>query len=154
MPTSIKLTDNLYWNASGSSVAVRTYTSTSSASSTHTNVASLYNSWVRIDCGGFDNQMEYPGSIGGVQDFGVPIGTNAAQAITFASEFNSAPVVVMNAAAGDGASDDGHWKDYAYTLASVINTSTTTKGTTLRVCMSANSGYRWLPNLWWIAVGK
>lgn len=98
MPTSLKLSQ-YYWDPTG--VAVRTYTSTSSASSTHTGATTLQDDWLRIDCGGYDN-MQYDN----VKDR-VDEGEDNEWPYTFRNAFTSTPIVVAGAGPGDGATDDG-----------------------------------------------
>ena len=79
------------------------------------------------------------------------IGSSADQTFTYRSAFTNNPPLLVCAGTDDSNTDDGHWKDYAYGIAFVKSRLST--GGSIRVCLGADSGYRWPPNLWWIAFG-
>lgn len=141
MANSLKLSDNLYWDATG--VIVRTYTSSGNNVCTEAITSSRTlqadSSW--IDCGGF---MYSDSSLS--RKVVCNSGANWNQDVSFGMTFSRDPTVVCCCAIGS----DGTDGSYGHVTASVQDI--TASGFSAKVANNATKNFG--VSYFWIAVGK
>lgn len=137
MANKLKLSDNLYWDASG--IIVRGYSATNDSTKLNMNVSrTLQNDFNWIDCG------KYESSVNGAWNVGVS--ANATKKVTFAKAYANTPDVICCTALPSGNAGSVH----GYSIEGA--TAVTKTGFTAYV-INGNSGAGYNIDYFWISIG-